>query len=810
MDLYPYEKEHLAALRQGLGECMVLLKKNGAFPLDAPCSLAAYGSGVRNSVKGGTGSGEVNSRFYVTIEQGLQEAGFTLTSKPWLDAYDRLRVQAKKDFMKKLRDEAKQAKVNVFVYAMGAVVPEPEYELPLVKCADAAVYVVSRISGEGSDRRAIPGDILLTDTEIRDILSLNRMYDRFMLVLNVGGPVDLSPVQEVGNILVLSQLGTEMGAAFADLLLGRLVPSGKLTTTWAAWQDYCPDIDFGDKQDTTYYEGVYVGYRYFDTVGKKPLYPFGFGISYTDFSVDKYSVRLEGSRVLCSCEVSNIGALRGKEVVQAYVTPPEDKLKKPYQSLAGFAKTRELAPGENQQLSFSFDLSDLSSYDETSCAYILEKGDYVLRLGTSSADAAAAAVFTLGETVTVKKVRAILADPGFREKVYERAARAEDLSALPRFEIAADAIRTEVVSYDQPVPVESEIKALSDSELAYLSVGTFPEKGGGLSSVIGNAARHVAGAAGETTSRLTAKGIGELVMADGPAGLRLSREYYTDDRGAHAMGGSSIPESILDIMSPALRKLSSLLMGGGKVPKGAELRYQYCTAIPIGTAVAQSWNPDFARRCGDIVGEEMERFGIHLWLAPALNIHRSILCGRNFEYFSEDPLISGVTAAAITDGVQAHPGCGTTIKHLAANNQELNRYFNNSRVSERAMREIYLRGFALAIRTSQPHALMTSYNLLNGTHTAELRGLIEDFLRAENGYQGIVMTDWVMAMPSLGGRYDKSHADRVAAAGGELFMPGGKGDYQEIMTALGQGTLKREQLEINCSRLLRMIRMLRK
>ena len=309
MELHAYEKEHLARLREGLGECMVLLKKNGAFPMDGPCSLAAYGSGVRNSVKGGTGSGEVNSRFYVTIEQGLEEAGFTLTSKIWLDQYDKKRAESKQQFLKDIKAEAKAAHVNAFMYGMGAVMPEPEYDLPLLKCADAAIYVVSRISGEGNDRRAKEGDILLSKTEIRDILALNRMYERFMLVLNVGGPVDLSPVGEVGNILVLSQLGTEMGSALADVLLGKLVPSGKLTTTWAAWRDYCPDIEMGDKQDTTYYEGVYVGYRYFDTVGKKPLYPFGFGLSYTDFLLSEGSFTLSGSRAEAGVKVTNVGAI---------------------------------------------------------------------------------------------------------------------------------------------------------------------------------------------------------------------------------------------------------------------------------------------------------------------------------------------------------------------------------------------------------------------------------------------------------------------------------------------------------------------
>ena len=808
MELHAYEKEHLARLREGLGECMVLLKKNGAFPMDGPCSLAAYGSGVRNSVKGGTGSGEVNSRFYVTIEQGLEEAGFTLTSKIWLDQYDKKRAEAKQQFLKDIKAEAKEAHVNAFMYGMGAVMPEPEYDLPLLKCADAAIYVVSRISGEGNDRRAKEGDILLSKTEIRDILALNRMYERFMLVLNVGGPVDLSQMGEVGNILVLSQLGTEMGSALADVLLGKLVPSGKLTTTWAAWRDYCPDIEMGDKQDTTYYEGVYVGYRYFDTVGKKPLYPFGFGLSYTDFLLSEGSFTLSGSRAEAGVKVTNVGAFCGKEVAQVYVTPPEGKLKKPYQSLAAFAKTAALAPGESEQLSLSFDFSELASYDESSSAYVLEEGEYVVRLGNNSVDTVPVAVVTLAHTVTLTKVHTIADDCGFREKSYERVAREESLDAVSRFELAADAFTLREVNYDLNWPVESEIKALSDAELAYLAIGGFDEKATTVGSVIGNAARQVAGAAGETTSMLKDKGIKALIMADGPAGLRLSRDYYKDEKGAHPLGGSAIPESILDLMSPMVRKLSTIFMGGSKAPKGKETLHQYCTAIPIGTAIAQTWNLDFARSCGDIVGEEMERFGIHLWLAPALNIHRSVLCGRNFEYFSEDPLISGLMAAAITKGVQAHPGCGTTIKHLAANNQEFNRYFNNSRVSERALREIYLRGFAICIRESQPHALMTSYNLINGTHSAEMYGLVEDFLRAENGFEGIVMTDWVMNMPSMGSRYEKSRSDRVAAAGGELFMPGGKEDYKLLMQALADGTVKRERLEINASRLLRMIRKL--
>ena len=247
-------------------------------------------------------------------------------------------------------------------------------------------------------------------------------------------------------------------------------------------------------------------------------------------------------------------------------------------------------------------------------------------------------------------------------------------------------------------------------------------------------------------------------------------------------------------------------MSAGKPRKGEEIKYQYCTALPVGTAIAQSWNTDFAYICGDIAGSEMEMFGIDLWLAPALNIHRDIRCGRNFEYYSEDPLISGIMASYITDGVQSHKGRGTTIKHYAANNQETNRYRSNSRVSERAMREIYLRGFDICVRRSQPYAVMTSYNLLNGVHTSENRGLIEDILRDEFGFKGIVMTDWVVSMNNFDkdSIYPDPQPFRVVMAGGDLFMPGGQADYDNVRKALTDGLVTRKQLMINASRIIKM------
>ncbi len=807
MKLLDYEQDHLSRVRAGLSECMVLLKKNGAFPLENPCRLAAYGSGVRHTVKGGTGSGEVNSHFTVNIEDGLSEAGFDLTSKDWLDAYDAVRAKAKKTFRRQLRHDARAEGENIITYAMGSAMCEPEYSLPLNAGADAAVYVVSRISGEGADRKPVSGDVLLTDSEIRDILELDALYERFMLVLNTGGPVDLSPVKDVSNILVLSQLGSETGRALADVLLGKAVPSGKLTTTWAAWDQYCKRIHFGYNDETEYREGVYVGYRYFDTVGEKALFPFGYGLSYTDFAVDHVHAFPDGSTVTVTARIKNTGSYAGKEVLQIYVTAPEVRLKKPWQELAGFAKTTLLQPGETQTVQVSFDMADIASFDDERLCYCLEPGKYILRAGTSSTDTVPFAVIMLTKEVASAQVKPVTPDWNVTLAKFVRVASIEDIPELPHFELNPESVRMPVFACDgEPdagADIPAEIAALSDEELVYMAVGRFSEQKG-LASVIGNAASHVAGAAGETTSKLVDKGIAPLIMADGPAGLRLAKAYFEDADGAHAVGTGPLPEGMLDMLSPPLRKILTTLTKGKKPPKEAEIRYQYCTAIPIGTALAQSWNLDYAEALGDLVGAEMDRFGVDLWLAPALNIHRSILCGRNFEYFSEDPLISGKIAAAITRGVQSHPGRGTTIKHCAANNQELNRYYNNSSVSERALREIYLKGFAICIREAQPLALMTSYNLIGGRHTSENRSLIEGFLRTECGFKSIVMTDWVFSLKNRGTKYARAHAGRVAAAGGDLFMPGSMTDYENILNALKTGMVSRRQLEINATRVLRL------
>jgi len=677
--------------------------------------------------------------------------------------------------------------------------PEPEYDLPLNVKGETAIYVLARISGEGNDREAREGDIFLTESERRTILELKRQYRRFMLVLNVGGPVDLSPVMEVENILILSQLGVQTGSALADLVLGKTYPSGKLTTTWTKWKDYPDFASFGEQDDTRYQEGIYVGYRYFDSVDKEVLFPFGYGVSYTNFEVRFKGLKLDKMTAEIGAEVVNIGDFCGKEVVQLYVSVPEGKLDQPYQTLASWKKTEELKPGEKQTVELSFLLTDLASYDEEQAAWILEQGEYTLRMGNSSRDTEVCGVISVPETLVIKSVKNCFGKPDFTDWKPERKRKdrvGKKIQSLEADISSVDIVKVVYEHKDEPMP---EMEGFSDEELISLNVGAFVA-GGGVTGIIGNASMSVAGAAGETAK------VGEIpviVMADGPAGLRLSQKCFRDENGIHSLG-STMPETMQNLLTEDERAyMNSMIPQPGE---DSEIFEQYATAIPIGTAIAQSWNPLLAERCGDIVGSEMERFGIHLWLAPALNIHRSIRCGRNYEYFSEDPLISGVFAAALTKGVQSHPGCGVTIKHFAANNQETNRYNNNSIVSERALREIYLKGFEICVRLAQPKALMTSYNLLNGKHTSEHRELLEDVLRCEFEFDGIVMTDWVTSSDILSAdaKYPAPEAYKVALAGNDLFMPGSQQEIDNLTAALKNGHITREELIKNAIRICRM------
>ena len=791
-----YETDHLAAVRALAPECMVLLRSNGAFPLAEPGEIALFGSGARHTVKGGTGSGDVNSRHVTTVEEGLEAAGFTIVTRPWLEAYDRIRLRAHEDFIADIRAEAAERGLPAIMVGMGSVMPEPEYTIPLVIPAGtdphAAVYVLSRTSGEGSDRTPEAGDLSLTNTEIRDILALNERFERFLLVLNVGGVVDLSPLDDVAKILLLSQLGATVGDAFADVLLGRAYPSGKLATTWAAWDEDDQIGDFGDPDDTRYREGVYVGYRFYDSTGKEPLLPFGFGMGYTTFDVQIRQVSLDGARVSIDVDVTNIGGYPGKETIQVYASVPAGRLDQPLQALAGFTKTDEIAPGATARITVDVDLTDLASYDDASHATILEGGRYLLRAGTSSRQLSPVAVVELAQDATVRHLAGDLGEPGFTDWKPEVPAVLDIPAGLPVLTVdPADLRLPDHAEPDEQSALEGFSEALTfarglcDDELVHIVLGDY-RRGEESGSIVGAASTTVVGAAGQTTTRIP--GLPSIIMADGPAGLRLAPTYGVDAEGPFSLGDSSLPATFLELMDDAGRE--ALGIADEPQPREpTEIREQYTTAIPIGTALAQSWNPVLAEQLGDVVGAEMERFGIHLWLAPAFNLHRSVLCGRNFEYLSEDPLLAGRLAAAITRGVQSHPGRGVTIKHLACNNQETNRLNSNSRVSPRALRDLYLRAFEICVRQARPAAVMTSYNLINGVHTSESTQLLEVILRREWGFDGLVMTDWVVdGMTHSDMKHPRATAAATIKAGNELFMPGGETDREDLLAALKRGS----------------------
>ena len=673
--------------------------------------------------------------------------------------------------------------------AEGIVFPEVEYNLEIKEeeqKADIAIYVLGRNSGEGMDRRPIKGEVLLTDTEIKDILYLNEKFKKFILVLNVYGVVDISPVKEVSNILLLSQLGVVTGDILADIILGKTNPSGKLATTWTRIEDYKFLNDFGGLDDTNYVEGVYVGYRYFNSAGIKPLYPFGFGLSYTSFDISKVSfINKKNDLILIKVKVKNIGKFKGKEVIQVYVSPSQENMDKPYQSLVTFKKTDELEPDEECLNILSFKLSDVARYDEKNAFYILDKGRYIIRVGNSSEKTKIFGFITLEEDIIVEELKNIDGKPDF-EDYKPNIEYKDDLTGIEEIKLTKNNFSTKKVEYDYTFKVHDKISNLSDDELARICVANFREDGEVYVD-------KVVGEAGETTTKVESV-TKYFTMVDGPAGLRIAKKYGIDENGSYRLCENLLEDYMHDFYTKEELKYVDNLENN-KNRKG-EIHYQFATALPSATSLAQSFNEDFVEECGDLVGEEMDIFNVHLWLAPALNIHRNILCGRNFEYYSEDPLISGKMAAAMTRGVQSHKNRATTIKHYACNNQEFNRKNNNSKLSERALREIYLKGFKIAIEESSPIALMTSYNLINGKHSSQNKQLLIDVLRSEWKYEGLIMSDWISSYFTaykVSKHPAQNSLDNIKG-GNNLHMGGGKNDYLLLINNLKEGNLKREDL----------------
>ena len=640
-------------------------------------------------------------------------------------------------------------------------------------------------------------------------------------MLNVGGVIDtkfLRAQEGIGAILLMSQAGNIGGHALADVLTGKVSPSGHLTTTWAEnYEDYPNAKTFshmnGDIHDEYYEEGIYVGYRYFDTFDVTPAYPFGYGKSYTTFDVKTEEVTADAKQISVKVCVTNTGATySGKEVVQVYYSAPTGKLEKPYQELAAYVKTKELAPGESEELIITYQVDRMASYDVQRASYVLEAGTYYVRVGVNSrATKVSAAVVLDQETVTEVLSNRLVLDCEMNElssadvTPYGYAEEEAEKEQACKLDIASTDIETKTVTYEETnaeiaantsekkitmqdvmsgqATLDDLVGQLTIPEMAELCVGTSRGNMGGDTAIIGSSSAVVPGAAGDTTSLMIEdRDIRNLVLADGPAGLRLSKHFKADAEGNVIPGTSDAPIPGMD-----------LLMAGSpkpEIPEDAIDYYQYCTAIPIATLLAQTWDVDAIKECGDIVGEEMKEFGVTLWLAPGMNIHRNPLCGRNFEYYSEDPLVAGKCAAADTLGVQQHAGVGTTIKHFALNNQEDNRMHTNAHVSERAAREIYLKGFELAVKEAKPMSIMTSYNLINGIHSANNKDLLTAITRNEWGFDGIVMTDWgttggMEMNQGMEFKYGCSSAAGCIKAGNDLTMPGKQEDVDEIIASVG-------------------------
>ena len=749
------EKEHKALARRAAAEGIVLLENDGVLPLQTR-KIALYGPGSRMTVKGGSGSGDVHERHSVTIEEGLKNAGFEFPTTLWMDRfkgkYDADVAAWRSDLEQKVKKYNPIQTMQMFDVIHEDPMPYPActpvLSDELTEEADTAIYVLSRQAGEGKDRRVEKGDYLLSDIEEESLRLLSRHYKKLILVLNCGSVMDLSILDEIriDAVLFYGQGGMEGGNALADILTGKVSPSGRLTDTWGRrYEDY-PSADTfgyrnGNLDDEAYTEGIYVGYRWFDKKNIKPRYPFGYGLSYTTF-IEQVEEVTSGS---IAVTVTNTGDYAGKQVLQLYIRKPEGKLDHEKRSLAGFAKTKLLAPGESQTLRISYQLADIASFDESRSAFILEGGMYEIHLNDI-----------------------LCGSVSMEERILET---------------------VKPIGSDQPTAVAEEFSPKVKTLLGKL---TDRDKcklvtGGGYSIRCYN---NVMGAAGRTCTKLLKKGIPNIVLSDGPAGLNVNQSTTVMPDGT-----PRYPEGLpKDWQWGWLNKVGPLLKG--KPGKGKTV-YRYMTAWPSETVLAQSWNAELLEEVGRAIGTEMLEIGVSVWLAPGLNIHRNPLCGRNFEYYSEDPLVSGKMAAAITRGVQSRKGVGVAQKHYCCNNQEDNRTGVSANVSQRALREIYLRAFWIAVTEGKPWTVMSSYNRVNGKYVCNSFDFCTRVLRQEWGFTGLVMSDWNATEQC-------SYAEAINA-GNDLIMPGGNNVVKKLLSDLKEGKLDKNALNNSAARVLELI-----
>lgn len=790
--------------RRAAAEGFVLLKnEGGALPLKSK-KIALYGMGARKTVKGGLGSGSVEERYSVNIEDGLKNAGYEITTQKWLDDYDAeyaATYQQYHDMVEEkvagLTDPMKiipLAHSFVYRYPSGREITVGDVAW---SDTDTAIYVLTRQAGECNDRRLEQGDYYITDTERENLKTVAGAYAHTILIINVGGHIDLGFLDEITGIdavVLFVQGGEEGGNALADVLSGKVNFSGKLADTIPLRFE---DIPFGgefsylngDLDNEYYKEGIYVGYRYFDSFRKPVRYPFGFGLSYTSFAMETEGVELDGTTLRLRVRVTNTGAMAGKEVVQVYLSAPQDGRYREYQRLVCFAKTEELAPAASQVLELAFDLSEGASYDERCAAWVLDAGAYAVRVGNSSRDTAMAAAVELTAPVVVRQCRSCCAPTDELPLFAPETIPAWDIPAgVPVLTADPAAFVTETVDYTEPQVAETArekglLNGLSAEEQAWFL------QGGALRNPP-DGALDIPGAGGKTVTALLDKGIRNVVFADGPAGVNLCRKVKALPGGRFA--AAEVPERYnWGMLARGMAAQIARLEG--------ETVYRYATAWPVELLLAQSWNAPLLEEIGAAVGDELRSFGVTVWLAPAMNIHRNPLGGRTFEYYSEDPVLTGKLAAALTRGVQSRPGVGVSVKHFCCNNSEDNRNGISANISERALREIYLKGFEIAVREARPWTVMSSYNQLNHVYTANRRDLLTDILRCEWGFDGLVMTDWGSTNEKAGVPED------CAPAGNDLIMPGSDFDRRRVLEALADGRLTPAQVRRSACRVLRLM-----
>ena len=788
-DVTDRESEHRNLARTICADGIVLLENNGILPLQTE-KVALYGAGARHTVFGGTGSGENNPRYNVNIEDGLKNCGITITTEFWLDEYDELferkLFEYKTDLKKAMRkvplmEHMDYAADNPFYLPAGPSVNDKTD-------ADTAVYVLARQSGEGADRKDIPGDYYATGDEIELMRSITKLYKNSILVLNVGAVIDLSFLDEIrfSAVVLLMQGGMESGNALADILTGKVTPSGKLADTWGyKYEDYPSSDTFSernpDKFQEDYKEGIFVGYRWFDKKNIKPRYSFGYGLSYTTFKSEVKYCANRRTKVSVDVEVTNTGDTQGREVLMLWLSCPENKLIREERSLAAFTKTVVIEPGKRDFVSLGFDLKDFAGFDNDKHQFILEQGEYVIYLN----DLPLLVLELDGDCITEKTEDITRTSRNIDYIIHDKSTR-NIPDDIRRNTIKASEIKTITHTYKTPElekddEIDRIISGLSIKDMCRLLVGR---------TYFGPFRHRVFGAVGYTTSKLFHKGVDSMPMADGPQGLNLTKVSTRPLHNLFAI--PTLPESLRHV-----HKISKI--GTTDEDKdGKELFYQYCTSWPSETVVAQTWDVNHARLLGTAVASEMKEYGVVFWLAPALNIHRNPLCGRNYEYYSEDPVLTGLMSKHVIRGVHDKDGCFPTLKHFAANNLETKRNVSSSNMDERTLREIYLKAFRIAITGENPEAVMCSYNKLNGIYTALNYDLQTKILRNEWGFDGIVMTDWFAT------GHHESLDELCCKAGTDLIMPGLPHIPSKIMKAYKKGLITREDIERSARRIIKL------